>query len=506
MMSKVDDSRRSFLKQSSALSAAAWVGAPMFANLSAMADASAAVNSGYKALVCIFLGGGNDAFGTVFKDDDVTWNNYVKHRGEPGVLPALVGPRDTYIKLSDTSLQGVGPTYNLHPALADMAAMFSSKRLSIVGGVGPLRQLTNRGNYPTASVPPKLFSHNDQASVWLTTQPEGSGQGWGGAAWAAWANTPGSGQTTVEADNSNRFATVGVSAAPAFLTAKASAFSRSVSAYSVGTRGALPMSSAYASDSLFNYFKPGWLTTAWSGAYPTTVNGKTTTYMTSTLAGDLEKDIVKVNIKSHGCELALRKEGLGPFDPANRAASEFLQGVEVIIAAIKASGQLSAGQASQVQRQVFFIELPGFDTHAQQRAKHDELLKALNDGFKLIHDSLGADMDAVTVFTASDFGRKFKRNDDGTDHGWGGHHFVMGGALSGQKGGRILGSFPSLPADVSTLAATDMVLDDGTMIPSTPVSSYVEPLANWFGVPDFKAMWNKLDPVAYHLPTPLTFG
>ncbi len=145
---------------------------------------------------------------------------------------------------------------------------------------------------------------------------------------------------------------------------------------------------------------------------------------------------------------------------------------------------IRSSQEIGVHRQVFFVQLGGFDTHSGQArggSAHDGLMSMLNRALQRFDEELGSLRDVVTTFTASEFGRKLLENGDGTDHAWGGHHFVMGGTQV--NGGHIFGRMPSLATDADGAFTDPQLLADGTMIPEVSVHHFGAELAQWFGVP-----------------------
>jgi uncharacterized protein (DUF1501 family) len=147
---------------------------------------------------------------------------------------------------------------------------------------------------------------------------------------------------------------------------------------------------------------------------------------------------------------------------------------------------IAANSALNVNRQIFFVNMGGFDTHNGQVASHGDLMARLAHAVKYFDDTLrlmpntnggGFLGDHVTLFTASDFGRTFASNGSGTDHGWGGHHFVVGGGVAGQE---IYGTFPPTCVDGNGFT-NDYDAGSGSLIPTTSVDQYAATLASWFG-------------------------
>jgi uncharacterized protein (DUF1501 family) len=174
-------SRRAFLQRASSLSVAG-IATPWAVNLAAMAEASAANATDYKAIVCVFLYGGNDNNNTLVPYDNASYNAYQALR------PNLAYARDTLAATALTPLEapvdsaGFARQYALAPELAPLLPIFNAGRMGILLNTGTLMQPTSKLQYTNKSVllPPKLFSHNDQQSFWQSTSPEGAVSGWGG--------------------------------------------------------------------------------------------------------------------------------------------------------------------------------------------------------------------------------------------------------------------------------------------------------------------------------------
>lgn len=475
-------SRRLFLQQAAALSGLG-VAAPFAANLAAMGAASAATASDYKALVCIFLHGGNDAYNTVLATDSNSWQNYQAVRNQQpdsiallkDVAPNLAAPVGSPAWLGGVlplaPAQSMSRTFALHPMLKNAQALFNTqRRLAILANVGPLIEPLTKSEYRARSkrVPTKLFSHNDQQNTWQAFAPEGATVGWGGKL-----------ADVVAADNGgSMFTAISASGNSVWLNGQA------VKQYQVAPTGATRL-----------------------GTY-TDTQGRTSVYNMPEVGAALErmarqssaahvygKDIGAVNTRAIDGErtltaaLAAYSRDAAPFgpsssmlynslvkgEPTTNPLAEQLQIVARIIAARSTLG---------LKRQVFFVNLYGFDTHDRQNLSHADLMARLDHGlgyFDTVLRSLGAE-NSVTTFTASDFGRTFTSNGDGTDHGWGGHHFIMGGAV---RGGSIAGSFPTIGLKNTQNnefdASPDQLLN-GALLPTTSVDQYGAALARWMGV------------------------
>lgn len=473
-------SRREFLRQSAAFSALG-AAAPFAMNLAAMGAAAAADNpQDYRALVCIFLTGGNDAFNTVLATDTASWTNYSAVRNQrPESLALLrdVASVGNATPGSPAWLGGVlpiapattqGRAYALHPALTGVRNMFASRRLAIVSNVGPLVEPMTKDEYvrKLKRRPMKLFSHNDQQNTWQTFAPEGTTTGWGGR------------MADMIASSQNSLFTSVSTAGNAPWTA-----GRSIRPYQLGLAGAYQAGfslNAQGQEQVYGF--PG-LATAMQRVMQTPSNGHV-----------LASDLGAVTSRSINAEKSLRNllpsASVPPFGPDSALTYTSISGANTVNPLAQqlqiVARTIAARNSLGLSRQVFFVSLPGFDTHDSQNRNHTELMLRLNHGLQYFNNALTAlgMADQVTTFTASDFGRTFTSNGDGTDHGWGGHHFVMGGAVAG---GEIYGQFPVLGTKNTYNNDFDSSPDqitNGALLPKLSVDQYGATLARWFGLGD----------------------
>lgn len=472
--------RRLFLKQAGALSTLG-AGAPLAASLAALNAHAVASATDYRALVCVFLGGGNDAYNTVLATDPASWTNYTAVRNQLPESIALLRdvPASTTAKWgSPARLGGVRPiapasvqagrSFALHPMLSDLQDLFNTqRRLAVVSNVGPLLEPLGKTDYLQGlkRKPRKLFSHNDQQSTWMALAPEGTTTGWGGRLADALAN----------GNEGSLFTAISASGDSVWLTGQ------TVRQYQVAAAGPLRagtqpdakgVASAYGSDVI-------------GAALERVMAGSRTQHlMTEDLAAITRRSMQAERILSG----VLPSAGSAPFGPANAlqytsatgalAANPLAQQLQVVARIIAAQASL------KVKRQVFFVNLNGFDTHNTQNLNHADLMARLNHGLKYFDNALTAlgMSRQVTTFTASDFGRSFTSNGDGTDHGWGGHHLVMGGAV---LGGNLYGDFPVLAAknrlDNGFDGSPDQI-HNGILLPRISVDQYGATLGRWFGL------------------------
>ena len=425
--------RRQFLHTAGALSILG-AGSPLALNLAGIGAAAAqAAPADYRALVCVFLFGGNDQSNTVIPFDTAEYDAYRSAR------PSIARQAADLVSLGAADAQG-GRSFALPKELAPLAALHSQGKAAIVANVGPLVVPTSKTEYRNATVPlpPKLFSHNDQQSVWQSSAAEGSTVGWGGRF-----------GDLLAASNANAtFTAISVSGSAVFLSGQR------ILQYQVGTGG--PVNISALSGNLFG-----------SPAAAATLR----TLLTAGRPHLFENELARVTTRSIDAAAALGAALNGapalatPFDATNSLAQQLRMVAQII----------SVRQAIGAKRQVFFVSLGGFDNHDSlldtQPGLHAAVAGAIDSFYKATVE-LGVAAN-VTAFTASDFGRTLISNGDGSDHGWGAHHFVVGGAV---RGG-IYGHFPTVALN------TNEDLGSGRLLPTTAVVQYAATLARWFGVP-----------------------
>jgi uncharacterized protein (DUF1501 family) len=491
-------SRRLFLQQSSALSMLGSAAAPLALNLAAMGSAAAQSAGDYKALVCIFLYGGNDAHNTVLATDAPSWSAYTTTRNQAPSSIALLAPgtqaNPNASPGSPARLGGVlplnpsngqGRSFAVHPQLTRVASMFNSdRRLAIVPNVGPMRAPMSKQQYASNSVPKpvNLFSHNDQQNAWQALGPEGASIGWGGRM-----------ADLIASQNTHAmFTAISATGNATWLSGQA------VRQYQVGARGAVRMGP-----------RPGEGDAVYSQLQVTQAMER----IVSRARGNhlYEHDMAALNKRSIDAERILRgalpsasdavyatpvggeyvpaaDPKLRFIDPTTGAATfnPLAQQLQVVSRMLLASTSASLG----AKRQVFFVSLGGFDTHDNQNASHARLMAQLNQALGYFDTTLSAAglRDKVTTFTASDFGRTFTSNGDGTDHGWGGHQFVMGGAV---RGGNLYGAYPVLGlknANNNGFDSSPDQIDNGALLPTTSVDQMGATMARWFGLSDAQCL------------------
>jgi uncharacterized protein (DUF1501 family) len=488
--------RRNFLRQASALGLLTGSAAPLALNLLAAGEAAAqAAPSDYRALVCVFLFGGNDAFNMVLPTDAASFNAYTSTRNQapdsiallaPGTAPVAGAAAGSPARLGGVlplnPLDAQGRSFALHPLLTNLAGLFNTEqRLAILPNIGPLVMPTTKALYATRSHPrpASLFSHNDQQNTWMALGPEGATAGWGGRI----------GDLLASGNSRAAFTTISAAGNAVFLAGN------TVRQYQLSTLGPIRLAA----------------------------NGAGQTYGSTDVTAALERiasrsrgghvfetDLAAISQRAIEAEAALRTTltapGTAPFgtpatsynqgnDPLLRytnpltgalAPNNLAQQLQVVARMIQAGQSGATG----VRRQVFFVSMGGFDNHDLQNRNHADLMARLNHALAYFDSALGGlgARGNVTTFTASDFGRTFTSNGDGTDHGWGAHHFVMGGAVRGRQ---LVGRFPTLSVKNPTNSNFDGSADqlgNGSLLPTTSVDQLGATLAGWMGLSPAQAL------------------
>ena len=440
--------RRAFLKRAGHLGLAG-VAAPWAMNLAAMGEAAAFSASDYKALVCVFLYGGNDYANMLVPFDNTNYTNYNNIRkgdgttANPGIARTQASLAGSVL-VPTTALPG-GMQLALAPEMPALKTLFDAGKLAVQLNVGPLIQPTTLAQYNAKSVPlpPKLFSHNDQQSTWQSSAPEGSKAGWGGKmADLALSNNPGSGSV---------FTCISVTGNAVFLSGA------NAVQYQVSTSGAVPINSV-KSGSLYG-------SSSCSAALKALVQQASGHLLENEYATVTGRSISSETLVTSG--LAGAPSIPTVFNTTGNTLAAQLQMVAKLISARTALG---------VKRQVFMVSLGGFDLHDALVAKHPGLLTNVSDAMNSFYGAMGdlGLQNSVTTFTASDFGRTLSSNGDGADHGWGSHHFVLGGAVNGKN---FYGTAPAIAVN-----GTEDV-GQGRLLPTTSVDQFAATLASWFGVP-----------------------
>ncbi|HNW17317.1 MAG TPA: DUF1501 domain-containing protein [Sphingorhabdus lacus] len=444
-------SRRAFLRRSKQLAVAG--SASSFAlGLAGIGEAAAfSAGNDYKALVCIFLYGGNDHNSTLMPFDSTNYDLYSAIRGggagqtAGGITLARASLAATALTPSGGQVLTNNLQYALAPQMTRLKALFDAGRMAPLLNVGPLVAPLTLAQYNSSNLvanprPAKLFSHNDQQSTWQSSKPEGATDGWGGRM----------GDLAMSSNANALFTCISATGNAVFLSGQQAL------TYQVSSSGALAVNGI--KNNLYG-------SSAGSAALRT--------LMTQTSNNVFEAEYNRVAKRSIDAEgvvtAALQPITLATsFRPATgrNGLAEQLQVVARLIAARQPLG---------ARRQVFMVSMGGFDLHDNLISNQANLMGQLDfamDAFYRATVELGV-ADKVTTFTASDFGRTLQSNGDGSDHGWGSHHFIMGGAVNG---GRFYGVAPQI-----SVTSPDQV-GQGRLLPSISVDQYASTLATWFGV------------------------
>ena len=441
--------RRGLLKSTAAL-ALQRVSIPMATSLGLMADAAAQSANDYKALVCIFLYGANDHYNTVIPYDVATHTNYYNIRkGTPTAGTVYDGIAIGRNALSATALSTAlsdGRQMALNPEMSALKTLFENKRASILMNVGPLVVPTSRIQYDNKSVPlpPKLFSHNDQQAYWQSSfQTEGGAKGWGGRA----------ADLLLSNNSKSTLTCISINGNALFLSGQ-NAISYQMSSTGATTINAIKGKSLFGSANC-------------AAALQTLITQQSSLPMASdyTTVTKRALDTYDGIVAAIGASASASMNALFPSSATNSLSAQ-----------LKMVARMIEQQATfGMKRQVFMVGMGGFDLHDFLPTQHPALLQKLSNAMKEFDDamtSLGKGPQ-VTAFTASDFGRTLTSNGDGSDHGWGSHHFVMGGAVNG---GQFLGTAPEIGL------THNQQVGSGRLIPSTAVDQLGAELAAWFGV------------------------
>jgi uncharacterized protein (DUF1501 family) len=421
-------------------------------NVSGVLPPGSALQTDFKALVCLFLAGGNDANNLIVPTDNTTYAAYATGRG------ALALPQASLLSIAPKTSDG--RTWGLHPALGTnpdgtttggLKGLFDQGKLAVLANVGTLAYPLTQSLYNTRPDlrPLQLFSHNDQQVEWQSSIADKPfTTGWGGRL-----------ADLTNAFNSNNR----ISMAITLNGQNSFQVGKTVSQYAVSTNGAISLTGSSTSATT----TPGIRTAALNDA----LAAQNVNLFETAFGG------ITANALSNSALLASTLAGTSPFvNYFNGLTSNLSQQLHMIARLVNAQGQLG------LKRQVFFARVGGWDLHDSQvnlgntvNGAHANLLRDVSQSVTAFYNALSSvgAQDQVTTFTASDFGRTYNTNGDGSDHGWGSHHFVVGGAV---KGGDIYGKMPTFaingPDDTGR----------GRWIPTTSVDEYSGTLAKWFGV------------------------
>ncbi|MGA2559016.1 MAG: DUF1501 domain-containing protein [Terracidiphilus sp.] len=454
-MNKFERSRRQFLRTASMASMAGISASPFILGLNSMAGmAQSSGSGGYKALVCVFLQGGNDGHGTVIATDPSSFSAFTQARsGAPGLAYPLGSLLPITLKTPQT-----GRTFALNPALTGAQNLFNSGRLAIVANSGTLIAPATKTqvNNNTVPLPDSLYSHFDQTAAWQAIASNG-----GSAEHVGWGGSVADVIESMNMNSNSMFTCISTAGIALFLAGQNSFQLNVTSAGPIPIFGlaqspfglpeaANPLSSILSADESNLFAKE----------YGVVVNRSIQAQAT----------LASAMLPAGPGGVPNPPQYLDPMTSklTDNPLATSLQTVARII-----SGSSSLG----VTRQIFYVQLGSFDTHNNQAIQHAQLLTQLGQALEyfdglMVSAGMGSQ---VTTFTASDFGRTLTSNSNGTDHGWGSHHLVVGGAV---QGGDMYGQYPVIGVN----QANDV--GAGRLIPTTAVDQYAGTLARWFGLSD----------------------
>lgn len=435
-------SRREFMKWLSAVGLGmstynTW-GSMRMLSMTSMLNNATFYDNDYKALVCLFLSGGNDSYNMLVPLDNRAYNDYAATRSE------LALDKSKLLKINPLNTRG--KKYGLHPSLQNMRQLFESRHLAFLVNIGALIQPTEPEEVRKKSVPLPLglFSHSDQQKHWMTAMPHRrTSVGWGGRIADRMRD--------VNPDNSISM-NISISGSNIFQQGE------STIEFTVSPRGNTFGYYNYGKEDYWRYYVD----------YSRGIDS-----LSEARYNDLFRDTYAGIMRNARDAYILFSEALHSIDPINTAFPESRLGdaMRRIVEIIQANKVLG------FRRQIFFVRMGGWDNH-------DELLNNHEDNLRVVDQAVGAFWQAleeinatqnVVMFNMTEFARTLTSNGNGTDHAWGGNVFVLGGPVRGK---RIYGNYPSLALNA------DRMVYRQALVPTRSIDEYFAELAKWFGMHD----------------------
>ncbi len=398
-------------------------------------------SSDYKALVCFFLSGGNDSYNMLVPRSTDAYNEYATTRFD--------------LALSQSSLLPINPItagnadYGIHPSLTDIQTLFENENLAFVANVGTMIEpIEDSTDYYSGlkDLPLGLYSHADQQQQWQTSVPQSrEAVGWGGKV-----------ADIMQSMNSYQGISMNISLAGKNVFQSGN----TVLEYAIknsgnGAEGITPIQ-YYDNQGFLNLIRNAAITDFMSQTYSNVFQQTFASQTSNAIEAQQIFSAAIANVPAFATQFS------------NHYMS---RNMEMIAKVIAARTQLG------MSRQTFFVDLGGWDMHNEVLNSQDFLFGVVNDAiseFYTVLEELGVEND-VTTFSVSEFGRTLTSNGQGSDHAWGGHQFVVGGAVNGKE---IYGEYPALYLDNNPLNVSNR----GVLIPRTSTDEYFAELALWFGL------------------------
>lgn len=425
--------RRKFIGQASCAAVGSTALMSMLTNL-LLTNSAAAQNvtnfNDYRALVCLFLPGGNDSY-NMLVPMGAAYNEYATVRQD------LALPQTSLLPI--IPINNAGRDLGLHPGMTEMKSLFDEGKLSFIANIGSLVRPTTLADFTNgASLPYGVFSHSDQQEQWQTSIPDvRSGIGWAGRAADLLVSANNSTAVSMNISISgNNLWQVGNKVVP----------------YTVNADGAAKLN-GYYDDWSFNPIRKTAIDNMLAQEYSNVLE-KTYTRMK-------KNSLDAYDLFTQTTSQPMPADTLG-----NGSLGKSLRQVAKIIA-----GRDTLG----VKRQIFYVQWGGWDFHDNVKGNMEEMMPIVSKAMKSFYDLMTAMgvQNNVTLFSGSEFGRSLTSNAQGSDHAWGGNQFVMGGAVNGK---RIFGTYPSL------YSGNPLDTGRGCLIPTTSVDQHAAELSLWMGV------------------------